>query len=227
MTRRLKLGQTVETRPCTLALMDSAAWDERYSAAHHHLWGIEPNRFVREQCESMTPGDAIDVACGEGRNALWLAGLGWRVTGVDFSPVAIAGAERLTEQLDDDARQRVSWRVEDVTELRLPADSLDLVLIAYIHVLPDDHDRMVRNLTGALRSGGHLLVVGHDTRNLAEGVSGPQDLERLYDPNHIAALAREGGLVVDLADTVERPTADGVALDCLVRAHRPEPGSGL
>lgn len=202
--------------------MDSAAWDARYAAAHDHLWGTEPNRFVREQCGSLTPGDALDIACGEGRNTLWLAGLGWHVTGVDFSPVAIERAERLTEQLPEETRQRLTWRVDDVTAMTVASNSLDLLLVAYIHLLPDDHDRMLRSVTGTLRPGGHLVVVGHDTRNLEEGVSGPQDLERLYDPRHIATLAREGGLVVEMAETVERPTHDGVALDCLVRARRDE-----
>jgi len=75
--------------------MDSAAWDERYRAVDL-VWGSEPNRFVAEALGAREPaGRALDLACGEGRNAIWLAQRGWRVTGVDYSPVAIARAHEL------------------------------------------------------------------------------------------------------------------------------------
>ena len=56
------------------------------------MWGKEPNQFVRQQCERLPVGRALDLACGEGRNALWLARLGWQVHGSDFSTVAIERA---------------------------------------------------------------------------------------------------------------------------------------
>jgi hypothetical protein len=80
---------------------------------------------------------------------------------------------------------------------------------------------MLSRAATALRPRGHLLVVGHDKRNLAEGVSGPQDIELLYEPEELRSfLAEACGLVVEIARTVERPTDDGVALDTLVRARR-------
>jgi hypothetical protein len=74
-----------------------------------------------------------------------------------------------------------------------------------------------------VRPTGRLVVVGHDRRNLDEGVGGPQDAERLYVPAELAAIAEDEGLAVEVADTVERPTADGVALDAIMRARRPAP----
>ena len=67
------------------------AWNERY-ASHDLVWGIDPNRFVKEAFADRTPGRVLDLACGEGRNALWLASRGWTATGVDFSRVALARA---------------------------------------------------------------------------------------------------------------------------------------
>jgi SAM-dependent methyltransferase len=74
--------------------MDRQQWDERYMT-DELIWRAEPNRFLVEEVARMKPGRALDLACGEGRNALWLAERGWQVTGVDFSPVGLAKARRL------------------------------------------------------------------------------------------------------------------------------------
>jgi SAM-dependent methyltransferase len=200
--------------------MDAGSWDERYRSKES-VWGIEPNRFVREQCERLPVGEALDLACGEGRNALWLAQLGWRVTGVDFSAVAIERARALTARQSSLHQLRVVWRVDDVTTLVPKPASLDLALVSYVHFPATERDTMLSRAATALRPRGHLLIVGHDKRNLAEGVSGPQDIEFLYDPDEMRALlTNDCGLVVEVARTVERPTDDGVALDTLVRARR-------
>jgi SAM-dependent methyltransferase len=200
--------------------MDATAWDERYRSKDS-VWGIEPNRFVREHCESLPVGEALDLACGEGRNALWLARLGWQVTGIDFSEVAIERARALTTQLAAVEQQRVDWRVDDVTTLLPEPASLDLLLVSYLHIPASEFDEMLSRTATALRPSGHLLVVGHDKRNPAEGVSGPQDIARLYDPEHLRELlVDECGLFVEIARTVERPTEEGIALDTLVRARR-------
>ncbi len=201
--------------------MDARQWDERY-AATNQMWGVEPNRFVREQCEQLTAGDALDLACGEGRNAVWLARLGWRVTGVDFSEVAIQRAEEATAQLPADVAQRLTWRVADVSRLDLAPASLDLALASYVQLPPPERDAMLTDSAAALRPAGCLVIVAHDRRNLAEGVSGPQDPVLLYDPAEMRHLLADFcGLVVEVAETVERPTPEGTALDTLVRARRP------
>ena len=73
--------------------MDRHDWDARY-AGEQLVWSAEPNRFLVAEVDGLTPGRALDVACGEGRNAIWLAEQGWTVTGVDFSPVALDKARR-------------------------------------------------------------------------------------------------------------------------------------
>lgn len=200
--------------------MDARAWDERYRSAEL-VWGSEPNQFVRAQCESFAPGVAADLACGEGRNALWLARLGWQVHGVDFSPVAIERAEALTARQPYDVRLRLKWRVEDIASLSLREESLDLVLISYLHLPPPQMSALVLRAARAVRTHGHLVIVGHDRRNLLEGVSGPQDVSLLYEPQGLRRLLQlVDRLSVELASTVERLTPGGVALDTLVRARR-------
>jgi SAM-dependent methyltransferase len=199
--------------------MDPSTWDERYRSSEL-VWGAQPNQFVRQECESLAPGDALDLACGQGRNALWLARLGWRVSGIDYSPVAIERARRLTTDEKPEVAARLTWTVADATQPRVEDRSADLVVIAYFHVWPDDLARMLRNAAAALRAGGTMVVVGHDRRNLTEGVGGPQDITRLHDPETMRAQLEDLGLVVDQARTVERQTDEGTALDTLVRCHR-------
>ncbi len=74
--------------------MDRNAWDERY-AGDELVWSAQPNRFLVAEVETLPPGRALDLACGEGRNAVWLAERGWDVTGVDFSNAGIDKARRL------------------------------------------------------------------------------------------------------------------------------------
>lgn len=200
--------------------MDADEWDERYGAAEL-VWGAAPNRFVEEYCQGLTAGRAADVACGEGRNALWLARRGWTVLGTDYSPVAVARARELAEAEHPDVQARLRFEVADVTTTMPGETSHDLVVVCYLHLPPADIATVFERAARAVRLGGHLLVVGHDRRNLREGVSGPQDESLLYSPDAVrAAISPVDGIAVLHADTVERPTDEGVALDTLFFATR-------
>ncbi len=202
--------------------MDAAGWDARYSGSDL-VWGSEPNRFVAAELEGLEPGRALDVACGEGRNTVWLARQGWHATGVDFSAAGVGRAVQLAAA--GGVSDETEFVVADVVAGPLPAGPFDAVVIAYLQLPAGQRRRAVRLAAGALSSGGTLLVVGHDARNLADGVGGPQDPEVLYSPQDILDdLDGIADLVVDKAESVSRPvdTADGpkVAIDALVRVHR-------
>jgi SAM-dependent methyltransferase len=198
--------------------MDAAAWDRRY-AGQDLLWSEEPNRLVAAELEGLAPGRALDLASGEGRNALWLAERGWRVTAVDFSPVATGRARRLAAARSLDLETVVA----DVVSWTPPARAFDAVMIAYLHLPADDLSTVLAGAANALRPGGVLVVIGHDVTNLSEGVGGPQDPEILHTPDRIAGALP--GLVVERAERVLRPViAEGAtrdAVDTLVRAVRP------
>jgi SAM-dependent methyltransferase len=193
-------------------------WDRRY-AATALLWSAEPNRFLASEAADLPPARALDLACGEGRNALWLAERGWRVTAADFSPVALGRARDLAAR----RAVEVEWVEADVREWRAPAGAFDLAAVLYLQ-LPREELRSVLDAAArALAPGGTLLVVAHDLANLAEGHGGPQDPAVLTTPEDVAEdLA---GLHVERAERVERPVSlpDGGsarALDTLVRASK-------
>ena len=104
--------------------MDATSWNDRYRT-EDLIWRAEPNRFLVEEVVGLSPGRALDVACGEGRNAVWLASHGWRTTGVDFSVEGLAKARRV-------AAERgvvVEWIEADVTSWLPRSSSYDLVLL--------------------------------------------------------------------------------------------------
>jgi len=195
-------------------------WDARYGAAEL-VWSAGPNQFLVAEAEGLTPGRALDVACGEGRNALWLAERGWRVTAADFSGVAIDKARARAEAQGVD----VDWRVDDVVAWSPEAQAFDLVIVFYLQLPPAERSAALAKAAGAVAPGGTLLVVGHDSTNLAEGYGGPRDPAVLFSPDDVADIAGTAGLAVEKAERVRRQvdTDDGprTAVDALVRAVRP------
>lgn len=200
--------------------MQAGDWDERYRG-RELVWSAGPNRFLVEQVGELTPGTALDVAAGEGRNAIWLAEQGWEVTAVDFSDVGIDKGRRVA-----DAREvEVQWLVQDVTEWQPPSLASDLVIVFYLQLPADDRRAAYRRAAAAVAPGGTLLIVGHDRDNLERGVGGPSSPEVLLTADEVTADLDGTGLQIDVAEQVLRPveTDDGTrnAIDLLVRAHRP------
>jgi SAM-dependent methyltransferase len=188
----------------------AADWDERY--ADRQQWSSEPNATVAELVAGLPPGDAVDLAAGEGRHALWLAGLGWRVTAVDFSAV---GLERGAAQ---PGAERVTWVTADVTTWTASPASLDLVVVAYLHLPEGDTVDLLTRAVRWLRPGGRLLVLGHDVENIASGVGGPQDPAILHSVARLTPVAAL--LDVDRLEQVHRATPAGTALDTLLWGRR-------
>jgi len=162
----------------------------------------------------MAPATALDLGAGDGRNAVWLAQRGWRVTAVDFSAVALDRGRALAKS----AGVEVEWRLADLLEWTPPTEAFDLVTLFFIHLPPDERQVVYARAASAVRSGGTLLVVGHDRSNLTDGVGGPQDPDVLFTPTEIA---RElpSGFTIERASVVRRATPAGLGpLDAIVRA---------
>jgi SAM-dependent methyltransferase len=198
--------------------MDRDAWDARYREKEL-LWTAEPNRFLVECVSGLDPGEALDLACGEGRNSVWLAEQGWRVTAVDWSRVALDKGRHLAS----DRRVVVDFVEADLDSWSAPEASADLVAVVYLQVPAADRERVWRMAAEAVRPGGRLVVIGHDSANLTEGVGGPQDPRVLYTTADVVAAVSDG-LSIDRAERVPRPveTEDGMlaAIDNVVVALR-------
>jgi len=191
--------------------VDSTDWDERYRSSDQ-LWSVTPNLFVADRLADVAPGRGLDLASGEGRNAIWLAERGWAMTAVDFSEVA---SSRAAAQSD-----LVEFVVADVRDWE-PDGRFDLVLIAYLHLMPPDFEKVIRTSREWLAPGGELFLIGHDVSNIEHGHGGPQVPEILWSvPDLLTWL---DGMTVIEAQVVRRPiaTEEGrvFARDALVRVR--------
>jgi SAM-dependent methyltransferase len=205
--------------------VDSSAWDERY-AASELVWSAGPNAFVVEQVttrlDGVAPGRALDLAGGEGRNAIWLAEQGWEAELVEFSSVALEKAATV-------ARARgveLTMTLADVTA-EPELEPAELVLVCYLQLPSEPLARALGHAASLVSPGGTLLVIAHERDNLAHGYGGPPDVAFLPTVADVLAAIEGHGLVVEEAGQVRRPvdTPEGPreAIDLLVRARRPDP----
>lgn len=194
--------------------MDRHAWNER-----HREKGLQghagANRFLVEIASGLTPGAAWDLAGGEGRNAVWLAEHGWRVTVVDWSEVALEKGRRLAaEQVVE-----VDFEEADLLEWR-PVELRDLVAVVYLQIPPRERQTVWCTAVDALAPGGTLAIIGHDSSNLTEGCGGPQSPDVLYTADEVVEVIGDRVEILR-AELVPRPVdlEDGttaIALDNVV-----------
>jgi SAM-dependent methyltransferase len=204
--------------------MDAADWDRRYGGTDL-VWSGSANVFVAEVVGDMTPGRALDIAAGEGRNAVWLAEQGWQVTAADFSPVAVERTREIARTRLGDHADAVTAVVADATQ-PAPEDTggagYDLVLFSYLQVPRETWNQALAHGVAAAAPGGYVLVVAHAVRNLDEGTGGPQDPSVLHDPEDILASAADLPVEVVSARLRHRDVegADRPALDSVVLLRR-------
>jgi SAM-dependent methyltransferase len=195
--------------------MPEIDWDARY-AADPALWGELPNQFVRARLAESEPGRAVDLACGNGRNAVWLARRGWHVDAVDISAVAIEQAQQRSER----AGVCVGWEVGDALSWQ-PAEPLDLVLVVYLHMEMPDLIGLLARATTWLAPGGRLIYIGHSRTNIERGVGGPSNPALLAEIAELAEAA--AGLRVLALQHLMRETEAGTAIDILLEVTTWEP----
>jgi 2-polyprenyl-3-methyl-5-hydroxy-6-metoxy-1,4-benzoquinol methylase len=161
--------------------MNRDDWDERYRAKDFP-WGAEPTGFLVEAVAQLAPGRALDLACGQGRNAVWLAGEGWEVAAVDWSEVGLAQGRALAAE----AGVTVEWRAADLRSWVPPQGAFDLVMVVYLQIPVRERRAVWRNAAAAVAPGGRLVIIGHDSANLTEGYGGPQDPGVLFTAEEVS-----------------------------------------
>jgi 2-polyprenyl-3-methyl-5-hydroxy-6-metoxy-1,4-benzoquinol methylase len=193
--------------------MDAADWDKKYERSEL-VWGAPPNELLVEYATALPHGQALDLACGEGRNALWLATRGWEVTGIDYSAVAIDKARTIASRSPRSVVDRLDYRCGDVTTLEY-GSNYDLALVLYLHLPAPQRTVVVNRAINSLKPDGILMILGHDRSNVDYGVGGPQDPEILYTPED---LMKEfsASLEFEIAGNPHRHTETGIAIDALV-----------
>lgn len=196
--------------------MDREDWNRRYSN-RELFWSGEPNLFLVEEVAGLPPGRAIDLAAGEGRNAIWLADRGWRTTAVDFAGSGLEKGRAIAEERG----LEIDWIRADLLEFDPGSGCFDLVLLFFLQVPWDEMRVVLGRAAKAVAPGGTFLLVGHDRSNLKEGHGGPSSEKVLYTPDEVAAEMTDLNIVE--AATRLRPVVleDRTvhAIDCLVRAE--------
>lgn len=201
-------------------VVTQAFWDERY-AASERVWSGHPNRVLVELLTDVPPGRGLDVGCGEGADAIWLAERGWEVTGADVSPVALERAAR--HAADAGVAERTSWLHADlVSGQPLPGDN-DLVTAMFVHLPETAFVRAYTAVAAAVRPGGRLLVAGHHPAEEGTGLRNPHLSHLLFPPERVTALLASGWEVEVAEARPREQVKDGEKLqatDTVVLARR-------
>ncbi|HJN50868.1 MAG: class I SAM-dependent methyltransferase [Pseudomonadales bacterium] len=202
--------------------MNRDLWDRRYEQ-REFVWTADPNQFLVAETKDLSPGRALDLGAGEGRNAVWLAKQGWQVAAIDFSAVGISKGEKLANSED----VAVNWICDDATRYKSAQDRFDLIIMLYFHIPRAQQRTVIHNSLMGLAAGGHFLYVGHDLSNIEKGQGGPQDPDLLCTPSDIERDLMDCEII--RAEVVQRSVSsepghggapDLIALDTLVHARR-------
>jgi SAM-dependent methyltransferase len=204
--------------------MTAAFWDERYRSSTS-VWSGDPNPQLISEAADLPPGRALDVGCGEGADAIWLAERGWHVTAVDISTVALERSSAVAAKHGPDLAGRIVWRQADITEWSPDASAFDLVSVQFMQLPKDVRDPAFLRLAGAVAPGGSLLVVGHHPSDLETTVRRPRGPGVLYTADDVAALLDPRDWQARVNDARPRHVQDGngdtvIVHDAVLRAVR-------
>jgi SAM-dependent methyltransferase len=203
--------ESAATRRATASDERRLGWDERHKAGDFEGRGPNPTLVAALSglaSQGIRPGRALELACGSGTNAVWIASQGWRTTAVDWSPVGLDNGRAKAEAAGVD----VEWLERDLFAWSPPARSFDLVVIVYLHFPLHERGPVYERAAAAVAPGGRLVVVGHHRLQEGEGIPGP-DPDRLFTPAEIASPLQAAD------DELELERAD-------VMRHVPPPGHG-
>jgi len=196
-----------------------AEWDRRYTD-REQLWSGQPNGALVIEVGELTPGRALDVGCGEGADAVWLASRGWEVTALEVSGVAL---ERAIGHARD-AGVAIRFVHAELAEAALPPVSFDLVSAQYPALLRTEDAAAERALLAAVAPGGVLLLVHHAGMETQQTTDSGFDPADYVWPSMITALL-DDDWEVEVDEVRPRVAPDGGAGahhtdDLVLRARR-------
>lgn len=196
-------------------------WDDRYGSATR-IWSGDPNPQLVAETAELPPGTALDAGCGEGADAHWLAGRGWRVTAMDVSAVALSrGAAHVEGAVAD----RISWECVDLTGWVPDGRTYDLVSAQFLQFPPALRDPLFAGLAASVAPAGTLLVVGHHPGDMRHAGHRHHEPELFFTAEQIAATLDPAHWEVLAADSRARAVRDAEGRettfhDAVLRARR-------
>jgi SAM-dependent methyltransferase len=197
-----------------------AEWDARYGEKDEGIWSGKPNHALVVEASTLTPGRVLDVGCGEGADALWLASRGWQVVALDPSGVALERARARAAAV----RADITWVHAELADAAddLPADAFDLVSAFYPTLFTDTAP--LHALTRLVAPGGSLLVVHHADVDPEQARAHGFDPTELLSPADVVA-GLPAGWTVEVDERRERLISGGAgahhADDLVARVRRP------
>jgi len=206
-----------------VTVYDEESFEERYRSTDA-LWSGRPNAQLVREAADLPPGSALDVGCGEGADAIWLAGRGWQVTAADFARTALRRGEAHAATLGPEVARRIRWVYADLTA-EVPGKGYDLISAQFMHLPPDQRRTLFARLADAVAPGGTLLVVGHDFSDVAAGAHRPPEPERFFTAEEVAAGLDPGAWEVQVVEARPRPAhvhegEDITVHDAVLRARK-------
>jgi len=186
------------------SVLGEAAWDARYAGHGHALWSGDPNAVLVAEATDLPPGRALDVGCGEGADALWLADRGWQVTAVDISAVALRRGQA------EGARRGlgVEWVHADLLAAPPQPGAFDLVTSHFLHVPTAERERLYASLAAAVAPGGTLLLVAHHPSDLDTSIGRPRLPDLFFTAEQLAAQLDPELWSVEVAEARPREATD-------------------
>ena len=177
-------------------------WDERYSEPGY-AYGTEPNKFLASVAERIPRGRVLCLAEGEGRNAVYLAGLGYDVTAVDTSTVGLAKAEALASNLE----VTIETVIADLADFEIEPVAWQGVVSIFCHLPPVVRAALHERCLRGLAPGGVFVLEGFTPRQLELGTGGPKSRELLME---LEIIRQElPGLRFEIAREIEREVVEG------------------
>ena len=160
---------------------DQERWDKKYQG-EEFAYGKKPNAFLKSHLGSLEKGVALDLASGEGRNAVFLAENGWKVDAIDISPVGVRKARRLAKE----AGVRINFMQADLDSYAIAKEKYDLISVFYFW-----DRRLVPRLKRGLKKGGRILFETYTLETLSPGLEGPREAKFLLKSNELLWLFRD------------------------------------
>lgn len=196
-----------EYRHKLATMFDEAAWEERYQAKPT-IWSGNPNPQLVTEVSKLTPGRALDVGCGEGADAVWLAKQGWQVTALDIATTALERVAAHAAAEGPDVSDRITWKHTDLKDGKPIDGTYDLVSAQFMHLPSALRQEVFARLAAAVAPGGTLLIVGHHPLDLRTSAHRMHFPDMMYTGEEIASSLDQDVWDVVAAEARPRSTVD-------------------